>query len=76
MYPNNIEHPASRAQLLIADLLFSFGKRYRAVPAEPMPSMAILTTINAKWWDKKTENSLVREISNNSEPHETRKTAR
>ena len=47
----------------------------RKVPAEPVPSMAILMTIKAKWYQRYIEKSLVRDTSNIMTEHETRKMA-
>ncbi len=67
--------PASAANADIFDIFLSFGKTERAVPADPIPSIAVLITMNAKWCERYMEKSLVREISNVRAPHETRKMA-
>jgi hypothetical protein len=42
---------------------FSFGKRESAVPLAPIPSMAMLIIIKAKWYEREMEKILVRVIS-------------
>ena len=57
------------------DEFLSFGKRERTVPLAPMPSIAILMTINPKWYQSEMEKSLVRAISNARDVEEKRKIA-
>ena len=48
----------------------------RTVPADPIPSIAILMTMKAKWYHNVMEKILVREISKTRTEPETRKTVR
>ena len=45
------------------DGFLSFGHKERRVPLPPMPSMAMLMIIKAKWWEREMEKIRVRVIS-------------
>jgi hypothetical protein len=47
----------------ILDKFLSFGYKDSTVPLAPIPSIAMLIIINAKWYHREIENILVRTIS-------------